>query len=223
MASGDDNMTRKTVLVITKNAATAEKISDILNNSDYLAVCCDDCGYTEELNSTNQFSLILFDAADEITPQVKALSEKLNIPLLALCETDDTLPDSIPCLADPLRGNRLISEINALCSGDGAPNCSENNFKFGNITFCRSTGTATKRGKEIPLSLREQELLSYLCAKSGRIVSKREIMTDVWQNRSDSSTINVHILKLRKKLEDDPENPRYIRTVRGEGFILRTK
>lgn len=215
-------MPKKFILVITKNADNAERIANVINKGGYLAVCCDDCTYAAELNNTNQFVIILFDAADGITSQVRAVSEELDIPMLALCFGDALPPDDIPCLADPLSGDRLISEITSLYSTDSAKECSEKTYTFGNVTFCRSTGTVTKNGSEIILSQREQELLSYLCEKADNVVSKKDIMTEVWQSSSESATLNVHILKLRKKLEDDPENPRYIRTVRGEGFILHT-
>jgi two-component system response regulator RegX3 len=67
----------------------------------------------------------------------------------------------------------------------------------------------------------EYRLLSYLVRNSSRIISKEELFGRVWGDSiTGDGTLNVHIRRLREKLEDDPNNPKYIRTIWGTGYIF---
>lgn len=72
----------------------------------------------------------------------------------------------------------------------------------------------------IPLTLMETKLLQYLIDNEGRPVSRKEILEDVWQLQEDTDTraIDNFIVRLRKHLEDEPNNPRIVQTVRGVGY-----
>jgi DNA-binding response OmpR family regulator len=76
-----------------------------------------------------------------------------------------------------------------------------------------------KDGKDLSLSPREFELFSFLFRNPGAVFSTRELYAKVWeQNYGDIMTVSVHIQRLRKKVEDDPVTPRWIKTVRGFGY-----
>jgi DNA-binding response OmpR family regulator len=76
-----------------------------------------------------------------------------------------------------------------------------------------------KDGKDVGLSPREFELFSFLFRNPGAVFSTRELYAKVWeQNYGDIMTVSVHIQRLRKKVEDDPVAPRWIKTVRGFGY-----
>jgi DNA-binding response OmpR family regulator len=82
----------------------------------------------------------------------------------------------------------------------------------------RFTGGRTDR--LLPL---EADLLRYLVASIGRIVSRDEILAHVWHSRltaAETRTVDVHMARLREKLQDDADEPRLIRTVRGRGYQL---
>jgi len=85
--------------------------------------------------------------------------------------------------------------------------------KFGKVTEVR------KDGEQVSLAGRELKLLQYLMEHQDRVVSREEILKKVWEYEGDASsrTVDVHVAWLRQKL-DDPENPRYIQTVRGKGY-----
>lgn len=83
--------------------------------------------------------------------------------------------------------------------------------------------TVTKNGSEVVLREKEFEILNYLFERRGQTVDTPEIYEAVWQERfmqSSANNVMVNILGLRKKLEDDPSNPRIIRTVWGKGYRL---
>lgn len=215
-------MLKKYVLVISESPGNADKISSVLNSEDYLAVCCETCGNAKELHKSNNFTLMIYDAEMGFSDEARILSDQLDLPLLVLCKNNKDIPPGIHALARPFKNNRLIREVNSIYdpqpSDDGV-----NIFKFGNVSFCYVTGSVTKAGEAVHLSSKELDLLNYLCCNADTTISKEEIMSEVWKNSPDSSTVNVHILKLRKKLEDNPDRPQYIRTVHGKGFILKTK
>ena len=87
----------------------------------------------------------------------------------------------------------------------------------------RDKGTVCKNGRSVEMTKTEFELLQYLIANRGTSVSARKLYEDVWHEKflpSSANTVMVHILKLRKKLEDDPSNPTLIRTVWGKGYQI---
>ena len=81
----------------------------------------------------------------------------------------------------------------------------------------------TKNGTVLELSDKEIDMLIYLAKNRGNPVSPRELYEEVWEEialASSGNTITVHILNLRRKLEDDPASPKIIRTVWGKGYQI---
>jgi DNA-binding response OmpR family regulator len=74
----------------------------------------------------------------------------------------------------------------------------------------------------LALTRKEFDLLAYLAARPGRVVSRRELLEEVWRQPSvgEDQTIDVHLYWLRRKLGESAAKPRYLRTVRGVGFRL---
>ena len=84
-------------------------------------------------------------------------------------------------------------------------------------------GIVRKNGVQIEMTKTESELLKFLVAHRGEPVSARTLYENVWSEKflpASAKTVMVHILKLRKKLEDDPANPTLIRTVWGKGYQI---
>jgi DNA-binding response OmpR family regulator len=83
--------------------------------------------------------------------------------------------------------------------------------------------TVTLDGEEVSLTQREFDLLAYLASHPGQVFSRDQLMDAVWGDPafSDTSTVTVHVRRLRAKLGDDPSDPRFIETVWGVGYRLR--
>jgi DNA-binding response OmpR family regulator len=76
-------------------------------------------------------------------------------------------------------------------------------------------------GREVPLTALEYRLLLALVADQGRVLSRSQILAQIWdvdENFVNDNTLTVYIKRLREKLEDDPQNPALIKTVRGLGY-----
>jgi len=91
----------------------------------------------------------------------------------------------------------------------------------GDITLDSKHRCAVKAGKRIPLTDKEYAIMRFFVEHRGEIVGNRELYEDVWDDSylpSDGNTVMVHILNLRKKLEDDANHPELIKTIWGKGY-----
>ena len=92
-----------------------------------------------------------------------------------------------------------------------------------NFTIDPATLSCRVDGREVQLKAKEFALLSCLYAHKDTIVTKEKLFDEVWGDSFYSdSTLNVHIRRLREKLEENPNEPKYIKTVWGTGYILET-
>src|SRR5512146_2637977 len=95
--------------------------------------------------------------------------------------------------------------------------------RFGDVEVDTATHSVRKRGAEVALSPKAYELLAALLELNGKVVSRSDLLKRVWGFRTAvmSRTVDTHIVELRRKLEDDPANPRHILTVRKTGYRLQ--
>jgi DNA-binding response OmpR family regulator len=93
---------------------------------------------------------------------------------------------------------------------------------FGDVRIEIEPRRVTRRGDHLALRPREFDLLVALARRPGHVFSKDALLREVWGYRPGvlSRTVDTHILELRRRLEDDPANPRHIRTMRGAGYVL---
>lgn len=99
-----------------------------------------------------------------------------------------------------------------------------NHVEHGSIILDRVEHTVTKNGKDLNLTPMEFKLLFVLAAMAGEAISRSALLKNVWgyENSGDTRLVNVHIQRLRAKVEDDPENPQIVQTVRGIGYKFVT-
>lgn len=93
----------------------------------------------------------------------------------------------------------------------------------GNISINTKTRSAVKNGKKIPLTDKEYDILQYFMEHRGEIVENKALYEGVWGEKylpSAGNTIMVHVLNLRKKLEEDVNKPKIIKTVWGKGYMV---
>jgi DNA-binding response OmpR family regulator len=93
----------------------------------------------------------------------------------------------------------------------------------GQLAIDQAARVVTLDGEELSLTQREYELLRFLAARPGRVFSRDQLMEQVWgyDFYTDTSTVTVHVRRLRAKLEPDPAHPRFIETVWGVGYRFR--
>lgn len=96
-----------------------------------------------------------------------------------------------------------------------------NTIKFGEFSICQNQKRFTRNNEDIPLTAMEYKLLIYLIENKNKVLTKNQLFREVWNDFITSDgTLNVHIRRLREKIEIDPNNPRFIKTVWGTGYIF---
>jgi two-component system, OmpR family, alkaline phosphatase synthesis response regulator PhoP len=93
-------------------------------------------------------------------------------------------------------------------------------FVFGDVQVDFRRSEVIRAGKPVSLAAKELQLLHYLIGNRERVIPREEIMRKVWEYSTDASsrTIDTHVAWLRQKLEENPQSPRHIQTIRGRGY-----
>lgn len=226
---------KKNILIIDDEEDLSFIISEMLESYGYNTDTAKDSDEAFEKLADNTYHLFLLDinlpgsTGFELCKELRKVS---TVPVIfASARTSET--DRITgfdlggddYLPKPYSMKELLSRINALIRRTYGFIGDEKIVKFGNVVINISSRTVTKNNKEINLSLREFDLLAYLCENKNKAVPKETILSEVWGAFSivEPSTLTVHIRWLREKIEDNPAKPEYIKTVFKVGYMLEIK
>ena len=125
-------------------------------------------------------------------------------------------------VSKPFSVRELLARVKAQVRRDDWHSSTGQEFTFGDVAVNVRMRLVTRRGRRIALSAREFELLRYLLAHRNEVVSREQLLRDVWgyNQFSVTRTVDNYIAKLRTQLEPRPHDPRYIITVHGSGYQL---
>ena len=125
-------------------------------------------------------------------------------------------------MTKPFSVKELAARVKALLRRAEYLSGSEETLTRGVFTIDLSRHQLTKNGVPIALSLREFDLFYELMKKPGRVLTREMLLERVWKTEffGDTRTVDVHVRYLRQKIEDEPDNPQYILTVRGVGYCF---
>ncbi|MGD9147924.1 MAG: response regulator transcription factor [Anaerolineae bacterium] len=118
-------------------------------------------------------------------------------------------------MVPPFTSRKLLYRVRKL-----AEQLTSREIQAGPLVLDPDTRTLRKEGATTQLRPKEAALLIYFIQNSGRVITRRELMNQVWETEyvGDTRTLSVHVRWLRTKIEDDPNKPRFLRTVRGVGY-----
>ena len=223
---------KREILLIDDDADLSMIISDMLTDHGYGVTCAQNSTIAFELLSKSRYDLILLDinlpdaVGFDICSELRRVSDVPVIFASARTSETDRITgldiggdDYIP---KPFSMKELLSHINALIRRTYGFGKAENTVSFGSVTVDITARSVIKNGTPVNLSLREFDLLAYLCEHPNTAISKEKLLSEVWGAYSavEPTTLAVHIRWLREKLEDDPASPKYIKTVYKVGYIL---
>lgn len=222
----------KQILIIDDDEDLSFIISEMLESYGYGVSCAHDSESAFELLAENTYHLILLDinlpdtTGFELCRELRRIS---TVPVIfasaRTSETDRVTGFDIggdDYLPKPYSMKELLSRVNALIRRTYGFNEEEKIVTFGNVSVNITARTVTRNGGPVSLSLREFDLLAYLCEHKNTAVPKDKLLADVWGAFSmvEPSTLTVHIRWLREKLEDEPAKPQFIKTVFKVGYML---
>ena len=225
------SITRK-ILIVDDDIALADITKDMLEDYNYNVELAGSIEEAYDKLTDGKYDLILLDInlpdgeGYEICQELRRVSTVPVIFASARTNVDDRVTgfemggdDYLP---KPYSMKELLVRINALIRRTYGNLDEEAKVQFGDVEVNLTTRSATKAGKMVNLSLKEFDLLAFLCQHKGEAVEKDKLISEVWGAFSevDASTLTVHIRWLREKLEDDPSKPVYIKTVFKVGYIL---
>ena len=233
MSTRSENMT--TILIIEDDKDLSYITADMLKSYGYQVECVEDAAAAYALLMNHRFDLIILDInlPDESGFEVCIeLSKISNVPLIfviARTNEDDKIAGldigGDDYLAKPYSLKELLSRINALIRRSYGNIGNQAEYRIGtkeNIHVNQGMRTVTRDGNEVRLALKEFDLLVFLCQNQNLVLSKEALLHEVWGVLSEVeiATVAVHIRWLREKLEEDPANPQFIKTVWGVGYRL---
>lgn len=226
---------KRKILIIDDDKDLAMITSDMLEEYGYGVTRAQDSDTAYKLLENNVYDLIILDinlpqeSGFEVCKELRRVS---TIPIIfASARTsendrivgfdmggDDYLPK-------PYSLKELLSRVNALIRRTYGFSDQDKSYQIRELEIDTNARDVKKGGKNISLSLKEFDLLSYMAQHLNATIKKETLLREVWGTYSEVelSTVAVHIRWLREKLEDDPARPNYIKTIWGIGYSLSDK
>lgn len=124
-------------------------------------------------------------------------------------------------LTKPFSPRELVARVRAVLRRMGETPAKDI-IKTGDLLINRETYLVTKNSKPLALSSTEFKLLLYLVERKGKVFSRDQLLDAVWKDEAfvEPRTVDVHIRRLRTQIEDDPSDPKYVKTRRGIGYYV---
>ncbi len=216
------------ILVVDDDPSVAEMTGIVLRADGFEPVFCDHGDRAIDIFRAEQPDVVLLDlmlpgkSGIDICRELRAES---GVPIIMLTAKSDTVDvvlglesgadDYIP---KPFKPRELIARVRArLRRNDaGAPAT----LRIADLDIDITGHRVTRNGEVIPLTPLEFDVLVALARHPGQVFTREVLLEDVWGYRhaADTRLVNVHIQRLRAKIEHDPENPEIVVTVRGVGY-----
>ena len=227
------------ILLIEDDAEISGMLKTYLTRENFEVVCAPDGQRACDIFDCSPFSLVLLDL---MIPKISGMDvlmhirQKSVVPVIILsakdAESDKTLGLGLGAddyITKPFSVAEVLARIKANIRrstqyGQPAPGAEDAHalLTAGDVTMNLSNYTVTKNGERIELTATEFEILKLFLQHPKKVYTKEQLYSLVWKDAyfGDENAVNVHISRLRGKLEDDKRNPRYILTVWGIGYKL---
>jgi DNA-binding response OmpR family regulator len=225
-----DQEGRRTVLVVDDEPTITEVVSRYLERAGYSAAVAADGLEAIRLAEERDPDLIVLDVMLPELDGLQVLSrlrEDARTPVILLTakgEQNDKLAGlrngADDYVVKPFSPSELVARVDAVLRRVHPPAEDVEPLRFDGLEIDVRGRRVEVDGGEVTLSQREFDLLEFIASHPGQAFSRDQLMDRVWDSAllSDTSTVTVHIRRLRTKIEPDPERPRFIQTVWGVGY-----
>jgi two-component system, OmpR family, alkaline phosphatase synthesis response regulator PhoP len=223
---------RRRILLVEDEPGLRRTVKDLLENSGYTVTVSADGIEGQAQAEREAFDLIVLDvmlpsrSGFEVARNLRKNGVQTPILMLTARTELNNKVQGLKAGADdyltkPFEAPELLARIEALLRRSGTGTRKKlKTFEFQGVHVDFSKAHLLKNGATISLSERECRLLQHLIESDGEVVTRDELLQEVWgySEAPMTRTVDVHIAWLRQKLEDDPANPRFIVTVHGQGY-----
>jgi two-component system alkaline phosphatase synthesis response regulator PhoP/two-component system response regulator VicR len=221
----------KKILVIDDEPAIRDLLQLVLKRENYLVKAVENG--TNGLSEVDTFcpDLVILDL---MLPDYsgyelcKKIGEKAKVPIIMISAKNEIIDKVLGLelgaedyLTKPFDNRELLARIKVVLRRYEQPeNNAANSLKFGDLVIDSETKTVLKNGKQVSLTAKEFSILETLFKRPRKVFSRDELLEIVWgyDYLGDTRTVDMTVMRLRKKLEDDSENPKYIKTLYGFGY-----
>jgi two-component system response regulator RegX3 len=223
-----------TILMVEDESSFSEALEFLLGKEGFSVITA--VTGTEALKKFEQggIDLVLLDlmipeiSGTEVCRQIRA---KSKVPIIMLTAKDSEVDKVVGLeigaddyVTKPYSSRELVARINAVLRRNG----SDTNIGSNGVLTVQGIRMDIERhqvsidGKPVSLPLKEFELLEFLMRNAGRVLTRIQLIDRVWGSDyvGDTKTLDVHVKRIRAKIESDPANPKIIQTVRGLGYKM---
>ncbi|HET8725959.1 MAG TPA: response regulator [Alphaproteobacteria bacterium] len=224
--------TQPHILVIDDDRRLRELLRRYLADNGFLVATAADAAEARAKLSALEFDLMVMDVmmpGENGLQLTEALRRSLNTPILlltAMGESDDRIrgleSGADDYLPKPFEPRELLLRIHAILrrAEPKAEPVETGPARFGAFSFDPKREELLRDGERVHLTTAEASLLRVLATRAGEVLS-RETLSELGRIGGNVRTVDVQVTRLRRKIEEDPRLPRYLQTVRGEGYVLR--
>jgi two-component system response regulator RegX3 len=226
-------MTR--ILIVEDEASFSEALAFLLTKEGFETAVAEDGRQAINMFNADGADLILLDL---MIPEVsgvevcRTIRTQSQVPIIMLTAKDAEIDKVVGLelgaddyVTKPYSSRELIARIKAVLrrgQGEDGSNQDQDLLEVGPIRLNIGKHQVFVSGNPVALPLKEFELLEFLMRNSGRVLTRSQLIDRVWGGDyyGDTKTLDVHIKRLRAKVESDPANPVLIQTIRGLGYKL---
>jgi two-component system response regulator RegX3 len=219
------------LLVVEDEESFSEALSFMLRREGYEVEVAGDGILAIDLFEQRGADLILLDlmlpglSGTEVCRQIRLKSQ---VPIIMLTAKDGEIDKVVGLeigaddyVTKPFSSRELLARVRAVLRRHGEPEeLMPMTVQSGPVRIDSDRHVVTVRGETIALPLKEFDLLEFLVRNSGRVLTRAQLIDRVWGSDyvGDTKTLDVHVKRLRAKIEIDPANPAHLLTVRGLGY-----
>ncbi|BDZ42906.1 DNA-binding response regulator [Paraoerskovia sediminicola] len=219
---------KQRVLVVDDDAALSEMIGIVLRSEGFEPAFCADGDQALEAFRSAQPDLVLLDLmlpGKDGTEVCRAIRAESGVPVIMLTAKTDTVDVVVGLesgaddyVSKPFKPKELVARIRTRLRRTDEP--SQEALTVGDIDIDVPGHRVTRDGSQVSLTPLEFDLLVALARKPWQVFTREVLLEKVWGYRhaADTRLVNVHVQRLRSKIEHDPENPEIVLTVRGVGY-----
>jgi len=224
------------ILVVEDEESISQPFAEALRRAGFDPLVTGTAAGAFQFVDSEELDLVILDLAlpdGDGRDVCRKLRRRSQVPIVMLTargtETDKIVGLELGAddyVVKPFSAAEVISRIravlrrSALHENDSRSGVAKDPMRIGEIELDPAARIVRLHNEELELSRKEFDLLELLMRRAGQVVKREDLMSEVWDRNwfGPTKTLDVHIGKLRRKLDDNPADPTYIDTVRGVGF-----